>query len=198
MEHDERANRIFCTVDLQHTRGGADAALESKAAHAASAADAALSKIRPCRFNGTADVRFLHVHAADVVERAVVALGDKAVDGSGAHADIGVLLQHVFAKCRIGRADAHRVGQEDGGLYRAELLHLQKADALAEAVDDGAGGHDLVAEQIAPVRENGRYARVDILCRVDQRGMADQHPGTSVMRSLAPHGHLEWRSRLST
>ena len=39
-----------------------------------------------------------------------------------------------------------------------------------------AVGHDLVAEQIAPVRKNGRYARVDVLCRVDQRGVADQHP----------------------
>ena len=116
------------------------------------------------------------MHAADIVECAVVTFGDKAVDGAGGHADVGVLLQHVFAQCRVGRTDAHCVGQDDRGLYRAELLHLQKADALAKAVDDGAGGHDLVAEQIAPVRENGGHTRVDILCRVDQRGMADQHP----------------------
>ena len=60
----------------------------------------------------------------------------------------GVALQHIFDQRRFHGAHTQGVGKQDGGLQRAQLIDLDKAGGLAEAVDDMAGRQHFVMEHI--------------------------------------------------
>ncbi|MPN16655.1 hypothetical protein SDC9_164000 [bioreactor metagenome] len=92
-----------------------------------------------------------HVHPPDVVEKAVVAFADCGVDRPGLSADVGVVPEHEADEGLRGCACAEGIGEEDGGLEGSHLLDLNKADRLAEAVDDMARRQKLIPEEVPPV-----------------------------------------------
>ena len=160
--HDQGAHGVGPAVRLHPPGGGADAPLEAQADHAGAAAHGPLLEVLPGVGQSLTDMLRADVEAPDVVEPAVVALGDQAVHRAGGDPDVRVPLQHVPGERLTGGAHAQGVGEEDGGLDGAQLLHLDEAHALAEAVDDRHPGHHLVPEAVAPVGQHGGDAGVDV------------------------------------
>ena len=111
----------------------------------------------------------------DVVQAAVVALADHRVHAAGGLADVRVSLQHIFHQRGLRRAHAEGVGKEDGRFQGAQLVDLNQARGLAKAVDDMAGGQQLLVEDIPRVGQQGRHARLDIAVR--QGAVAHRHAG---------------------
>ena len=118
-------------------------------------------------------MRLGDMQAPDIVQAAVVALADDRVHTAGGLADIGVALQHIFDQRRLHGAHTQGVGKQDGGLQRAQLIDLDKAGGLAEAVDDMAGRQHLIMEHISGVRQQRGHAGLDIAIR--QCAMAHCH-----------------------
>lgn len=65
------------------------------------------------------------------------------------------------------------IGQQNGGLQGAQLLHLDQADALAEAVDHMGSGQALLVKHIPCVGNDGGDAGVYLA--VVERHMAHTH-----------------------
>ena len=101
------------------------------------------------------DVIALHVHAADVVERAVVGLADERVD----RADVLVAgpRERPSDDGVERRADGERVREDDRRFDRAELFDLRRSRQLAERVAHEDRARHLFPKQIAAVRQDGRH-----------------------------------------
>ena len=124
------------------------------------------------------------VEAPDVVEGAVVALADQGVDGACGAPDVGIAGHGVFHQGGVGGAHAEGVGEDDGGLDGAQLLHLDEPGGLAEAVDDRRGGEDLVPEEVPLVGQHGGDAGVHVsavpdgdVAHGDAGDVGDEVPG---------------------
>ena len=117
---------------------------------------------------------FGNVQAADIAEAGVVALHDQGIDRACIQADVVVSLQHILHQRRGHGAHGQSIGQQDGGFQRTQLLHLDQADALSEAVDHMGSGQALFVKYITRVGDDGGDAGV-YLAVVD-RHMAHTHP----------------------
>ena len=172
---DQDPDREAAAAFRQAARGRADAALVIEARRSRAGADRPFGD-RPSGSgpDGLEDVGLRDVPAADVVEPAVVRLAHDGIDRSD-------LLVSREAERPVDdgvrrRRDAQGVGQDDRRFERAELLDLGHAGELAVAVADRDPGRDLVLEEVADVRQNGRHARPDVL-PFDERDLADLDPG---------------------
>nr|WP_279323147.1 hypothetical protein [Salinibacter ruber] len=106
--------------------------------------------------DGPNDVFSRHVLPADVVQVAVVRLPHHGVHRP--HVLVAGPVEGPGHRSVHGRAHVERVREHDGRLDRAQLPHLQKARGLAEAVAHVHRRRHLLAEEVAPVRVNRRYA----------------------------------------
>ena len=113
------------------------------------------------------------MQAPDIVQAAVVTLADDRVHTASGLADIGVALQHIFDQRRFHGAHTQGVGEQDGGLQRTQLIDLDKAGSLAEAVDDMAGRQYLIMEHIPGVGQQRGHTGLDVAIR--QCAMAHCH-----------------------
>ena len=116
---------------------------------------------------------FGNVQAADVAEAGVVTLHDQGVHSAGVQADVIIPLQHILHQSRGDRAHRQSIGQQDGGFQRTQLLHLDQADALSEAVDYMGSGKALFVKYITRVGDDGGDASVYLT--VVERHMAHTH-----------------------
>ena len=121
---------------------------------------------------------------ADVVQApAVVGLAHHRVH----RADLFIArLRERPAHDRVHRG-SHRqgIGEDDGGLDRAELLHLRGARELPERIAHEHRTRHLVLEQVAAVGQHGRDAGAHALA-FDERHLADphtRHVGDGVLRT---------------
>ena len=171
----QRAHGVFVAVKLKYTAGGAYAALERIATHAAARAHCALLKIVHGVCKRVKRVLLGNVQAAYVVKMAVVAFKNHWVYRTRVAAYVRVALQHVFHQRRGGRAHGKGVGQKQWGFYGAKLVHLHKAYALAEAVYNVARGGAFIVERIARMRQYCGYARV--YAALVPRNVADPYAG---------------------
>ncbi len=138
---------------------GADAGLEVVARHAGAGPDAAFGHgARGGRVQRGADVLFVHVHAAQVVEEAVVALPHHG-HGRVLDADPRVAVHHPAHGGVVDGADALRVGEQHRCLEQAPLADGADADELADAVGDVGAGDDTLVPDVAGVGEDGGDAR---------------------------------------
>ena len=135
--------------------GGTDAALEGVAHHAGTGAYITLGKGLRCCRQGRTGVLLGDMQAADVAEAGIVALHDQGIDRACIQADVVVSLQHILHQRRGHGAHGQGIGQQNGGLQGAQLLHLDQADALAEAVDNMCPGQALLVEHIPCVGNDG-------------------------------------------
>ena len=137
-------------------RRRADAGLEVEARHAGAGPDAAFG--HGAGGGGVqrgAHVLLVHVHAAQVVEQAVVALADDRHDGV-LDADARVAVHHPAHGGVVDGAGALRVGEHDRRLDEAPLADGADADDLADAVGDEGAGDDTLVPEVAAVREDRR------------------------------------------
>ena len=171
-EH-QRTDGVLFPVQLHHTGGRADAALQAVAAHSPARAHSALGEIGAAVGQRGPHIFFRDVEAPDVVEAAVVALADHRVDAAGRLADVGVLIQHILHQRCLHSTYAEGIGEEDGRFQRPQLVDLDKAGGLAEAVDDMAGRHHFIVENIALMGQQRGHAGLDLALR--QCAVAHRH-----------------------
>ena len=172
---DKGTNGIVFSIQLHHPGSRPDAALEAVAAHPSARAHSALGKISLAVGQCVKNVLLGDMQAPDVVQTAVVALAHHRVHAARRLTDIRILGQHILDQRRLHRAHAEGVGKEDGRFQRAQLVDLNQAGGLAKAVDDMAGGQQLLVEEIPRVGQQGRHARLDIAVR--QGAVAHRHAG---------------------
>ena len=111
---------------------------------------------------------------ADVIQIAVVGLGDDRV--GGAHVFVAGKIQQP-GQHRVGRArHAERTGQHDRRFELTELIDLGRAGEFAKSVSDDDRRGQLVAKWIAAVGEDCRDAGIDRVAARD-RGMTDPDAG---------------------
>src|SRR5690606_19658958 len=135
--------------------------------------------------NGLDDMRRLHVHAADVVETAVVRLADERVDRPYVFV-AGPTQRPADNPVDAGR-DRQGVGEDDRRLDGAPFLDLCGPGKLAERVADEHGAGNLLLEQIAAVRHDRRDAGTDVVS-FNQRHMPDAY-------TLDVRDRIEWTRR---
>ena len=138
--------------------GRTDAALEPMADGALSGPHIPFVKIQRRIFDGGKNFLFPHGPMADAVDPAVVAFAHHRVQAPHFHAVLFALFQSVFHQGIVHQAHIQGVGQGDGGLQGAQLIHLQKARGLAEAVPDKAGRGHFVREKVPRPGEDHRHA----------------------------------------
>ena len=188
-EH-QHTDGVGLPVQLHHTGSRADAALQAMAAHSPACAHRALGEVGAAVGQRSPHIFLGDMEAPDVVQAAVVALADHRVDAAGGLADVGVPVQHILHQRRLHRAHAEGVGEEDGRLQRAQLLDLDKAGGLAETVDDVAGRHHLIVENIPRMGQQGGDAGLDLAVR--QRTVAyrnARHVTNLVQRAAGQLAH---------
>ena len=88
----------------------------------------------------------------------VIAFAHDGIHGRGLASDIWISRDGPSNQRLPANADGERIGQKHGSLELAELFQLHEPDALAEAVEHMSGGDDLVAKQVAFMRQDGRDA----------------------------------------
>ncbi len=81
---------------------------------------------------------------------------------------------HVIS-ASAGLGHGQGVGEDDGGLDLAQLLKLGGPHHLAKPIAHGQPRRHLVLKQIAPVGQNRRHPRADIVAG-DQRNLPHPHP----------------------
>ena len=172
---DKGTNGIVFSIQLHHPGSRPDAALEAVAAHPPARAHSTLGKISLAVGQCVKNVLLGDMEAPDVVQTAVVALAHHRVHAARRLTDIRILGQHILDQRRLRRAHAEGVGKEDGRFQGAQLVDLNQAGGLAKAVDDMAGGQQLLVEDIPRVGQQGRHARLDIAVR--QGAVAHGHAG---------------------
>ena len=170
---DQHAHGVTAQRLRQHARRGADAALEPEADGARSCSHAALLHRTAVRVIDGIDDRLRgDVHAADVVQPAVVGLAHNSVDR--AHTLVARLHERVASDTLDARRHAQRVGQDDGRLDIAEFTHLRHTRQFAEAVAHVDGRRHLLAKDVTLVRYDGRHARAHAVT-LDQGHMTHRH-----------------------
>jgi hypothetical protein len=122
------------------------------------------------------------VATADIVQVAVVALGDDRVDRRGGDADGRVPFDRPADQCVGHLTDAQRIRQQDRALQLPQFGDLHQADRLAIAVEDLGSGGDFAREEIVAVRQDGGHAGANRADPAHQRsrtapdgGVTDQH-----------------------
>ena len=170
---DQHTDGVTAQRSGQHTRRGADATLEAKADGTRSSTHAALFHRTAMRsIDGVDDHLGRDVHAADVVQPAVVGLTHNSVDR--ALLLVAGLHQRVAHDALDACSHAQRVGQDDGSLDVAEFIHLSHTRQFAEAVAHIDGGRHLLSENVALMRHDGGNARAHAVA-LDERHMAHRH-----------------------
>ena len=87
-----------------------------------------------------------HSTPGDLVDAAVVALAYHRVQAGHLHPILLALLHCIFHQGIVHQAHVQRVGQGNGGLQRAQLLHLQKPRRFAEPVPHKGRSRQLLVE----------------------------------------------------
>ncbi len=180
-----------------HPGGRADPRLEIEARHAGAGPDAAFghgaSRRAVQRF---AHVLLLDVHAAQVVEEAVVALAHDRHHGI-LDADPWVVIHHPAHRGVVHGAGALRVGEQHGRLDKAPLADGADPDDLAHAVGGEGAGDDTLVPDVVAVGQDGGDARAGGPAAVWQLGPAPRdgavadahagHVGDGVQRAGGEH-----------
>ena len=114
------------------------------------------------------------MHAADIVESAIVSFADQCVNT--AHPLISALAQGPTDDGFHSRADTERISEHDGRFYVAKFVDLRGTGEFAEGVahEDRAG--DFIEEQITRVREYNGDARADVET-FDEGEVSNAEPG---------------------
>ena len=191
VREDERTDGVGLPVQLHLPGCRPDAAFQAVAAHPAPGSDGTFGKIGPAVGQRGKDMLFGHMQAPDVVQAAVVALADDRVHAAGGLANIRITLQHILHQCRLHGTHTEGIGEQDRRFQRPQLVDLDQAGRLAEAVDDMAGRQHLIVEHIARMRQQSRHAGLDIAVRQGAvphrhaRHIADLVPG-AVRQSADP------------
>ena len=155
----QHAQGPAATVRADEAGRGADARLEVVARHAGAGPDAAFGHgAGDCAVERGPHVLLLDVHAAQVVEEAVVALTDDGHDGV-LHAGERLALHDPADGRVVDRAGALRVAQQDRRLDEPPLAHGADADDLADAVGGVRAGDDALVPEVAAVGEDRGDAR---------------------------------------
>ena len=196
---DQRPHRVPAGLPAHHPRCRPDPALEPEADHARAAADAPLGD-RPGRRRSQRppDVLRPHVHPVDVVQDAVVRLGD---DGQAppvaAGAAVGRPHLGLVRDQRVAHdPDAVRVGDRDGAAQRAALAQPLQARHLAGPVQRVAPREDRRVPGVLGTRQDHRHARPHRPRPDDQRPLAgDQrlvaHPHAGHVRDRVERPRLQ-------
>jgi hypothetical protein len=100
-------------------------------------------------------------------KRSVVRLTDERVDR--ADGVVARLRQRPPHRGLERRADRERVGQDDRRFDGSQFLHLSRSGELAKCVADEHRAGDLLAEQIAAVRQDRRHPGPDGVAGHDRR-----------------------------
>lgn len=74
----------------------------------------------------------------------------------------GVLIQHILHQRCLHSTYAEGIGEEDGRFQRPQLVDLDKSGGLSEAVDDMAGRHHFIVENIALMGQQRGHAGLDV------------------------------------
>ena len=178
-EHQD-AHGVGDAVDGEQAGGRPDAALEPVAHHAHASAHGTLLKGVGGVLQGGIDLVLAHRPVADVVEPAVVALQHHSVHRGGVQADGLPPPAQVLHQGVLHLAHVEGVGEGHRPLQGAQLLHLDQAGALAEAVEHVGRGGDEVVEGVF--------------------GAGDHHgdPGfmSGRIHGAVPHGHTGYVGNL--
>src|SRR5262249_51564938 len=157
---DQNAQGVPPQVRRQPATGGSDPTPETEGHRPPTSTDASPPHWARARLaNGSPHLCFRGRPSPDITEPSRIGFGDQRVDRT--HVLVAGQRKQVSGG-RVPRfPHAQGAGENNGRLELAQLVDLQSTSELAKCVSHYDRGRDLVAKEVARVREDGSDARVD-------------------------------------
>ena len=130
----EHAHGIGMSIDLQHTGGAANAALQPMAGHSTPCANCAHGKISSRIVKSFPHMLFPHTAVTNIIQRRVIAFAHNGVDAAKGDAILLAALNHIADHCIVHKTNIKRVGQRDRRFDYAKFFYLHQSAGLAKAV----------------------------------------------------------------